>query len=119
MKNILIVDDSQFMREQMSNILKKAGKTVVGEGTNGKEAVELYKELQPDLAILDITMPEMSGLDALIQIKEEHPEARIIICSTLGSDEAIAECIGEGAVDYIVKPYRPDAIIEAINNISQ
>lgn len=117
MQNILIVDDSEFSRQQIRKILEKAGKKVVGEGQNGNEAVSLYKELKPDLLILDITMPELSGLDALILLKEEHPDIKVVMCSTLGSDHAIAECIEEGALGYVVKPFRPDMILEQINRI--
>lgn len=85
MARILIVDDAKFMRLTLSNILTRANHEVVGEGENGKEAIRLYRELDPDLVTMDITMPEMNGLDAVKEIKKEFPQAKIIMCSAMAS----------------------------------
>lgn len=117
MARILIVDDAKFMRLTLSNILMKANHEVVGEGENGREAVEMYRQLHPDLVTLDITMPEMSGLDAIKEIKKEFPQAKVIMCSAMGQQKMVVESIEAGAKDFIVKPFDEGRVLDAINRV--
>lgn len=117
MARILIVDDAKFMRMTLSNILKKANHEVVGEGENGRDGVKLYKDLQPDLVTMDITMPEMSGLEAVKEIKAEFPNAKVIMCSAMGQQKMVVEAIEAGAKDFIVKPFDENRVIDAINRV--
>lgn len=117
MARILIVDDAKFMRMTLSNILKKAGFEIVGEGENGKDAIRLYRELQPDLVTLDITMPEMSGLEAVKEIKREFPDAKVMMCSAMGQQKMVVEAIEAGAKDFIVKPFDEARVVDAIRRI--
>ncbi|WP_156289074.1 response regulator [Oceanobacillus salinisoli] len=113
-KQILIVDDAAFMRMMIKDILTKNGFEVVGEASDGAEAVEQYKELTPDLVTMDITMPEMDGITALKQIREINSEAKIIMCSAMGQQAMVIDAIQAGAKDFIVKPFQADRVIEAI-----
>jgi two-component system chemotaxis response regulator CheY len=117
MAKVLVVDDAKFMRMTLSNILNQAGHEVIGEGENGKEAVSLYRELKPDLVTLDITMPEMSGLEAVREIKKEFPSAKVIMCSAMGQKKMVVEAIEAGAKDFIVKPFDEARVVDAINRI--
>ncbi|NLM74097.1 MAG: response regulator [Clostridiaceae bacterium] len=114
MASILIVDDAAFMRMMIKDILSKNGFSVVGEAENGLRAVEKYKELNPDLVIMDITMPEMDGIQAVKQIKTLDPSARIIMCSAMGQQAMVIESIQAGAKDFIVKPFQAERVIEAV-----
>jgi two-component system chemotaxis response regulator CheY len=114
---ILIVDDAKFMRMTLTNILLKANHEVVGEAENGVEAVELYEKLNPDLVTMDITMPEKNGIVALKEIKQNHPVAKIIMCSAMGQQKMVVEAIEAGAKDFIVKPFDENRVIEAINRV--
>lgn len=106
MKNkLLIVDDALIMRMRIREIALQAGWEVVGEATNGAQAVELYRELRPDLVTLDIVMPKMDGVEALRKIREEEPQARVCMVSAVNQKEKLAECIKLGAIDFIVKPF--------------
>lgn len=111
---ILITDDALFMRVTLKNILTQHGFEVVGEAQNGKESVDLYKELKPDLVTMDITMPEMDGLEALKAIKAHDPGARVIMCTAMGQKNMVVEAIQSGARDFIVKPFQPDRVVEAV-----
>lgn len=113
-KRILIVDDAAFMRMMIKDILVKNNFEVVGEAEDGAQAVEMYKDLTPDLVTMDITMPEMDGITALKQIKEINPEARIVMCSAMGQQAMVIDAIQAGAKDFIVKPFQSDRVIEAI-----
>ncbi|GIN61669.1 chemotaxis protein CheY [Robertmurraya siralis] len=117
MARILIVDDAKFMRLTLSNILTKANHEIVGEGENGRDAVELYRQLTPDLVTLDITMPEMSGLDAIKEIRKEFPHAKVIMCSAMGQQKMVVESIEAGAKDFIVKPFDEGRVVEAVNRV--
>ncbi|QHS22258.1 response regulator [Virgibacillus sp. MSP4-1] len=112
---VLIVDDAAFMRMMIKDILEKNDFEVVGEAQDGNQAVEKYKELQPDLVTLDITMPEKDGITALKEIKESNPDAKIIMCSAMGQQAMVIDAIQAGAKDFIVKPFQSDRVIEAIN----
>ena len=105
-KNILICDDAAFMRMMIKDILSKNGYNVVGEAENGAIAVEKYSETNPDLVLMDITMPEMDGIQALKKIKEKDPNASVIMCSAMGQQAMVIEAIQSGAKDFIVKPFQ-------------
>ena len=117
MANILIVDDASFMRMMIKDILTKGGFNVVGEAENGVKGVEKYKELQPDLVIMDITMPEMDGIQADKEIKNTNPDAKIIMCSAMGQQAMVIEAIQAGAKDFIVKPFQNDRVVEAVKKV--
>ena len=114
-KNILIVDDAAFMRMMIKDILSKNGYNVVGEAENGQKAVEKYNELRPDLVIMDITMPEMDGIEAVKTIKKLDGHASIIMCSAMGQQAMVIESIQAGAKDFIVKPFQAERVIEAVS----
>lgn len=116
-KRILIVDDAAFMRMMLKDILTKNGYEVCGEGVNGKEAVSKYKELNPDLVTLDITMPEMTGLDALKEIMKMDPNAKVIMCSAMGQQAMVIDAIQSGGKDFIVKPFQADRVVEAVKKV--
>jgi two-component system chemotaxis response regulator CheY len=111
---ILIVDDLSFMRMIQKEILSQRGYVVVGEASNGLEAVEKYRSLRPDLVLLDITMPQMNGLEAMRKIFSIDPQARVIMCSALGQQNLIVEAIRAGVKDFIVKPFKPERMLSAI-----
>ena len=117
MAKILIVDDAAFMRMMIKDILQKNGYEVIGEAANGLEAVELYKAHQPDLVTMDITMPEMDGIEAVKQIKGINPAAKVIMCSAMGQQSMVMDAIKAGANDFIVKPFQADRVLEAIKKI--
>ena len=116
-KNILICDDAAFMRMMIKDILSKNGYNVVGEAENGAVAVEKYKELNPDLVLMDITMPEMDGIQALKAIKGLDANASVIMCSAMGQQAMVIESIQSGAKDFIVKPFQPDRVLEAVKKV--
>jgi two-component system chemotaxis response regulator CheY len=111
---ILIADDLSFMRMIQKEILAERGYDVVGEAADGLQAVEQYKSLKPDLVILDITMPNMNGLQAMRKILAFDAKARIIMCSALGQQNLIVDAIRAGVKDFIVKPFKPERILSAI-----
>lgn len=112
--NVLIVDDAAFMRMMVKDILTKNGFTVVGEAENGAVAVDKFSELNPDLVIMDITMPEMDGLQAVREIRKKDPQAKIIMCSAMGQQAMVIDAIQSGAKDFIVKPFQADRVVEAV-----
>ncbi|MFY9176245.1 MAG: response regulator [Caldicoprobacterales bacterium] len=116
-KKILIVDDAAFMRMMIKDILTKNGYTVVGEAENGAKAIEKYKELKPDLVIMDITMPEVDGIQAVRGIKQIDENANIIMCSAMGQQAMVIESIQAGAKDFIVKPFQADRVLEAVRKV--
>ena len=116
-KNILIVDDAAFMRMMIKDILTKNGYNVVGEAENGLKAVEKYTELKPDLVLMDITMPEMDGIQALKKIKEADANACVIMCSAMGQQAIVIEAIQSGAKDFIVKPFQAERVLEAVKKV--
>jgi two-component system chemotaxis response regulator CheY len=118
MKNkILVVDDAAFMRMMIKDILTKNGYNVVGEAENGEKAVEKYKELKPDLVIMDITMPEVDGIQAVREIKKVDQDAKIIMCSAMGQQAMVIESIQAGARDFIVKPFQAERVLEAVRKV--
>lgn len=114
---ILIVDDASFMRMMIKDILSKNGFTILGEAENGLKAIEKYKELNPDLVIMDITMPEMDGIQAVKEIKKINNNAKIIMCSAMGQQAMVIEAIQAGAKDFIVKPFQADRVVEAVKKV--
>ena len=114
MPSVLIADDAAFMRMMLKNVLTEAGYEVVGEAENGAVAVSKYRELNPDLTTMDITMPEMDGLAALKEIRSADPSARVVMCSAMGQQSMVIESIQAGAKDFIVKPFQPDRVLEAV-----
>ena len=116
-KNILICDDAAFMRMMIKDILTKNGYNVVGEAENGAIAVDKYKELKPDLVLMDITMPEMDGIQALKGIKAADPAALVIMCSAMGQQAMVIEAIQSGAKDFIVKPFQAERVLEAVKKV--
>ena len=116
-KNILICDDAAFMRMMIKDILTKNGYNIAGEAENGQKAVEKYAELKPDLVLMDITMPEMDGIEALKRIMAADPSASVIMCSAMGQQAMVIESIQSGAKDFIVKPFQADRVIEAVQKV--
>lgn len=116
-KRILVVDDAAFMRMMIKNILSKNGYEIVGEAENGKDAIEFYKKLKPDLVTMDITMPEMNGIEGVKAILEFDPNAKIIMCSAMGQQAMVMEAIQVGAKDFIVKPFQQERILQAIGRV--
>lgn len=114
-KRILVVDDAAFMRMMIKDILEKNGYEVVGEAQDGQEAVEKYKELNPDLVTMDITMPEMDGITALKEIRNINPDAKVVMCSAMGQQAMVIDAIQAGAKDFIVKPFQADRVLEAVS----
>lgn len=111
---ILVADDTRFMRAIMKEILQSHQHEIVGEADNGREAVRLYKELKPELILLDISMPEMDGITALKMIREADPDAIVIICSGISQQDLISEALEHGAKGYIMKPFQPEQVNDAI-----
>jgi two-component system chemotaxis response regulator CheY len=114
MARVLVVDDAAFMRKVLTDALAKGGHEVVGEAANGLEAVTRFHEVRPDVTTLDITMPEKDGLEALREILAADPGAKVIMCSALGQESKVLESIKIGAKDFVVKPFQPDRVLEAI-----
>jgi len=116
MKSLMIVDDAAFMRLNLTNILKDSFE-IVGEAENGKKAVELYQELNPDIVTMDITMPVMDGLEAIKAIMDIDPDAKIVVCSAMGQQKMVIQAIEAGARDFIVKPFKEDRVLEAVKKL--
>lgn len=110
----MLVDDAAFMRMMLKDILTKGGHEVVGEAEDGLKAIEKYKEVLPDLVLMDITMPELDGISAVKRIKAVDPNAKIIMCSAMGQQALVIESIQAGAKDFIVKPFQADRILDAV-----
>ncbi|CEI72285.1 MULTISPECIES: response regulator [Romboutsia] len=117
MKRVLIVDDAAFMRMSIRNMLENNGFEIVGEAENGVMAIEKYKELQPEVVTMDITMPEMDGLEALREIKKIDPSASVVMVSALGQEARMKEAIIYGAKGFIVKPFKEEIIVSALSKI--
>ncbi len=117
-KTVLVVDDAAFMRMMIRDILAKEG-YVIHEAVNGRDAVEKYAEIRPDLVTMDITMPEMSGLEALREIRTKDPAARVLIVSAMGQQRMIVEALESGAMDFLVKPFQPTKVLETVKKCLQ
>ena len=114
---VLVCDDAVFMRTMIGDILTQAGLEVVGEADSGMQAVEKYKTLRPDLVTMDIIMPEMGGIDAVKAITDFDPQARVLMCSAMGQQSLVAEAIQAGAKDFVVKPFQPSRVLEAVQRV--
>ena len=114
MARVLVVDDAAFMRKLLSDALASGGHEVVGEAGNGTEAVARWQELRPELTTLDITMPVKDGLAALAEIISIDPTARVVMCSALGQETKVLEAVKLGARDFVVKPFQPARVLEAV-----
>jgi len=117
MKKVLVVDDAVFMRMAIKNILEKNDFEVIGEAGNGVEAVEQYKALKPDIVTMDITMPEMTGLEALQQITDFDSNANVVMVSAMGQDSMVRESIIYGAKSFILKPFKEDHVVKTLNQV--
>ena len=113
----LVCDDSVFMRTMVGDILRNAGFEIVGEAETGVQAVEKYRELKPDLVTMDIVMPEMGGIDAVRAITKEDKHAKIVMCSALGLQALVVEAIEAGAKDFVLKPFQPARVLEAVQHV--
>lgn len=112
--SVLLVDDAAFMRMMLKDILSNNGYVITGEAENGLVAVDKYSEVKPDITIMDITMPEMDGLQAVKEIRAKDPQAKIIMCSAMGQQAMVIEAIQSGAKDFVVKPFQAERVLEAI-----
>lgn len=113
----LVCDDSVFMRTMVGDILRNAGFEIVGEAETGVQAIEKYRELKPDLVTMDIVMPEMGGIDAVRAITKEDKHAKIVMCSALGLQALVVEAIEAGAKDFVLKPFQPARVLEAVQHV--
>lgn len=117
MKRVLIVDDAAFMRVSIRNIMTKNGFEVVGEAENGLVAIQKYSELKPDIVTMDITMPEMNGLEALQMIRKMDPKASVVMVSALGQEAMVRDAVMSGAKGFVVKPFKEDTITAALSKL--
>ena len=116
-RTVLICDDAIFMRTMVGDILQQAGFEVVGEAESGLQAIEKYRALKPDLVTMDIVMPDMGGIDAVREITKLDPEARVLMCSAMGQQALVVEALQAGAKDFVVKPFQPSRVLEAVERI--
>ena len=116
-RTVLICDDAIFMRTMVGDILQQAGFEVVGEAESGLQAIEKYRALKPDLVTMDIVMPDMGGIDAVREITKLDPAARVLMCSAMGQQALVVEALQAGARDFVVKPFQPSRVLEAVERI--
>ena len=119
MKNVLIVDDSRTSRRILKDILERAGYNIVGEAINGKEGVEFYAKLLPDIVTMDITMPEMDGIEALRQIKKDFPDSKVVMITAAGQKDKMMEAVKLGAAEFVAKPFVEETVLEAMEHSSR
>ena len=119
MARILVVDDERFMRFTLKRLLEMEGHEVVGEAGNGLEAITQYSELKPDVVTMDITMPEMDGIEAVEKICTQYPDAKIIMCSAMGQTQMVTQALKNGAQDFIIKPFNQERITIAVKKVLQ
>ncbi|MEW5919716.1 MAG: response regulator [Bacillota bacterium] len=117
-KKVLITDDTAFMRMTLRNVLEKNGYEIAGEAEDGQQAVDKYGMIKPDLVTMDITMPNMDGITAIKLIMKQDPNAKIVVVSAMGQKALVIEALNSGAKDFIVKPFQPDRIVEALQKVS-
>jgi len=117
MAKIMVVDDAAFMRMMVKNALAQGGYTDVHEAVDGADAVQKYGELHPDLVLMDITMPNMDGLEALKSIRSSDPNSQVVMCSAMGQESMVIEAIKSGAKDFIVKPFKPERILKTVTGL--
>lgn len=116
-QTVLVCDDAIFMRTMISDILSQAGFEVVGEAESGLQAVQKYRMLKPDLVTMDIVMPDMGGIEAVREICKDDPAAKILMCSAMGQQALVVEAIQAGAKDFVVKPFQPSRVLEAVQRV--
>jgi two-component system chemotaxis response regulator CheY len=116
-QTVLVCDDAIFMRTMISDILAQAGYEIVGEAETGAQAIERYKQLKPDLVTMDIVMPDLGGIEAVREIVRFDPSARILMCSAMGQQALVVEAIQAGARDFVVKPFQPSRVLEAVQRV--
>ncbi len=116
-KKILLVDDAAFMRKMIKDTLTKNGYTEVFEAVDGADAVEKFSEIGPDLVVMDITMPNMDGLEALKAIRAKDGSANVVMCSAMGQESMVMDAVRSGAKDFIVKPFKPDRVLKTVSTI--
>jgi two-component system, chemotaxis family, chemotaxis protein CheY len=114
---VLICDDAVFMRTMISDILEESGYEIVGQAETGLQAIERYKSLRPDLVTMDIVMPDMGGIDAVREITSFDANAKILMCSAMGQQALVVEAIQAGAKDFVVKPFQPSRVLEAVQRV--
>ncbi len=114
---VLVCDDALFMRTMLGGILVQAGYDVVGEAANGRAAIEQYDAIRPDIVLMDMVMPELGGVDAVREICRRHPDARIVMCSAMGQQQIVAEALQAGARSFVVKPFDPARVIQALKDV--
>jgi two-component system chemotaxis response regulator CheY len=117
MARILVADDASFMRQMIREIVESEGFEVCGEASDGIEAIDEYKRLQPDVVTMDIVMPRKSGIDAVRGIMDIDPTACVVMCSALGQETLVTEALQAGAKDFIVKPFKPDSVIDTLKKV--
>ena len=117
MARVLVADDASFMRQMIREIVEAEGHEVVGEASDGDEAVEEFKRLHPDVVTMDIVMPRRSGIDAVKGIMEIDSNAKVVMCSALGQESLVQEALSAGARDFIVKPFKPDAVLTTLAKV--
>ncbi len=115
MAKIMIVDDNAFMRNTIKGVLTQAGFDIAAEAADGVEAVSTYPNAKPDLVTMDITMPNMDGVEALKELLKQDPGAKVVMVSAMGQESLVVEAVTAGAVDFVVKPFEPDRVVDAIN----
>lgn len=116
-KKILLVDDAAFMRKMIRDTLEKNGYSEIHEAVDGADAVAKYDEIQPDLVVMDITMPNMDGLEALKAIRGKDTSANVVMCSAMGQESMVMDAVRSGAKDFIVKPFKPDRVLKTVTSI--
>ncbi len=116
---VLIADDARFMRQLIRDIIEPEGYEVVGEAEDGRAVVEAYKQHNPDLVTMDVVMPKCSGIDAVKEILKINPTAKIAMVSALGQEQLVTEALQAGACDYIVKPFKPDAVLATLRKVAE
>ena len=114
---VLVCDDAIFMRTMIGDILNQAGFEIVGEAESGLQAVQKYRELKPDLVTMDIVMPDMGGIEAVREICKQDPDAKILMCSAMGQQALVVEAIQAGAKDFVVRPFQPSRVLEAVQRV--
>lgn len=117
MAKILIVDDAAFMRMVIRDTLSKNGYSDLYEAVDGQDALEKYFEIHPDLVLMDITMPNMDGLEALKAIRAKDGNAKVVMCSAMGQEAMVVEAIQAGVKDFIVKPFKADRLLKTVNTV--
>lgn len=116
MANVLIVDDSKYLRLMISKIMKKIGHTVVAEAGTGEEAIEMYKKHLPDLITMDVVMPKLNGLQAVKEIMILNPKANVIVVTALGHEPLVRQALKLGAKDFVIKPFKVEQLVQAVEN---